>query len=316
MKKGNKVRNYVLVVLFVMIMISGIFAVSYSYYSSASSSGIMSQALVTSECLTLSTQSIYSTKPAYLYPIGDDQANLKSIAYNVGATTNEPVGVVTFSVKNNCDERVYADIVMMAQSDNTLPIANINYSYCSKNPSTQCLWSISSTTSGYCSKRNNIRYGVLSGVGQASIDANYSNEFHIYLETTYGGGADVCGMLGTSGVPIDGNSTKNIRIKYWLRSEATNYVGKKLSARFIMYTKRPDKVKNCTAATGGSCLYGDVNQDWVVDYRDVEYMFYKVSHNQTFTAIEKKVGDINFDGAVDNKDVVALNRIALPNYGI
>ena len=318
MKKGNKVRNYVLVVLFVMIMISGIFAVSYSYYSSAASSGTIINDLVAVECLTLSTQSIYSSKPGYFFPISNDDANSRSLHCCTTGDTGEPVGYVMFEAKNNCSEKTYVDIAMISQSDNNMDFGNINYSYCSANPWYNCRWAINSSVSGYCSARTSLNY--LGGIGlqNSDYDSHYSPEFQIFLQTHYGVGQTdgFCSMLGTSGVPIEANSTKNILIRYWLDKDATNYEGKKLSARFVMFSKLPDRLKNCTYATGGSCILGDVNQDWVTDFQDVELMRRYIVGTATLTNIQKKVADINQDGTINARDYASLERIALPNYGI
>lgn len=318
MRKHNKLRNYVLLILFVMIMISGIFAVSYSYYTSAPTSRDIITQSISVDCLTLTTNTVYSTKPAYLYPIDAEEANYKRILQNGASNTGQPVGIATFGVTNSCSEQIYVDILMISQSDNVLDFGNIEYSYCSSNNYTYCLNAFSSTNSGYCAQRKTYNYAHNAGISPEYLNATYSPEFQIYMQQTYGVGQTngLCAMLGTSGVPINGNSSTKITIRYWLKENASDYDGKTLSARFVMFTKQPGKIKNCTSSTGGSCIWGDVNQDWVVDYQDLLLLFRYVSNQATLNDKQKKCADINMDGVVNNYDTVALYRIALPNYGI
>ena len=58
------------------------FAVSYSYYTSAPTSGDIITESISIDCLTLTTNTVYSTKPAYLYPIDAEEANYKRILQN------------------------------------------------------------------------------------------------------------------------------------------------------------------------------------------------------------------------------------------
>ena len=66
--------------------------------------------------------------------------------------------------------------------------------------------------------------------------------------------------------------------------------------------------RNGVRIEAGIYAYGDINQDGVIDERDVQFMKSLLEAKLSFTDSQKKLADINHDGDVDQNDLNSLEE--------
>ncbi len=64
-------------------------------------------------------------------------------------------------------------------------------------------------------------------------------------------------------------------------------------------------------STGQAAAYGDVNQDGLIDVRDVVLVMRHVLEFDTLNETEKNLADVNADGAIDVRDATLLMQKSL-----
>ena len=224
-------RNAILLVLFVMIVICSLIAVSYAYYTTPSTSNtLLVSQTVSVDCLniTATSQNIVHTPPQSFYAIADSQVlNMTGTAGSGVANTGGPFGIVGFTIQNNCAAATSVDVIFVPDSSNTMPPEYIKSAYCANTPAT-CA-AATSTSYDTPLRWNNSEYYNASSTPTG---------FWSYMATTFNlkSGAYMYSLTDATPISIAASSSKNISYKYWLLSSASNYHGLIMSGKFVVYT--------------------------------------------------------------------------------
>ena len=131
-KRKFTMRQVILIILFCMIVVCSGLSFSYAYYSSTASNktGFRKQNL-TVECLNITATTWSSSLPGYFTSMSDYAALHYSGEGCVDCgTTNQPFGMVTFTFQNSCAADVYADVLFVPNSSNTMSLNDIKYAIC------------------------------------------------------------------------------------------------------------------------------------------------------------------------------------------
>ena len=307
MPVDSKGRKIVLTIIFVLLIISSIFAVSYSYYSSPTQilqPSSLDFQLYNSGCLNITTTGVVvNTTASYLAPTALSPAvttNLRTVSSNT--LTGSGVGVYQAAFENNCNQEVFLDFMFLPNAMNDVNLDDIRFGYCINNESapysaTHCIdgqaiadyYATDTTGTAYCISPME-RPDVLTFIQGISPATNYDST------------QDFCEVFYT-GIRIPANSYKEISIRYWLSINAVNYSSKRLSGKFIVYSAKPTAFYD--SITQSAWLSGDVNQDGYTDRRDaLEIEEYVNGTRTSFSGgvAGLTVADVNGDSQINITD--------------
>ena len=315
MHENNKPRNIVLVVLFVMITISSMFAISYAYYSSPTQilqPSSLDFQLYNTGCLSISTDwMIISTGPAYISPTMQETAIAANLTNHVSSTsTGKSIGILEAGINNNCNKEVFVDFTFVPTPLNSINLDDMRFGYCIATGYGHCAsegtitdsYFYETTGTAYC-RSSTEDTAVTSFILGVTPDLAYDT-YQKYCDIT------------PFGIRIPANGAKIIGIRYWLSQYATNYANKDLVGRFLIYAMHPTGVLD--AGTGNVIIKGDVNQDGYTDRLDaMELEQYATGMISSFSGGTNgmMVADANADGVVNINDSTFVYNRSPVRYG-